>query len=122
MNKQTDTQPEKVKWPASPDTLDLFEAAAMLKIAPTTVNELASNGELPGCKVGISWVFLRDALRDYLWRQTEAQQRERRIKSGLEEQMAKGVSHETRKQRSKRRTSTADVLRAFDGLPEPRGE
>jgi len=98
------------KWPSSPDTLDVFEAAEMLKVSPGTVVELAGQGELPGCKIGVSWVFLRDALKAYLWQQTEAQQRERRIKSGLEEKIAKGVAHETRR---KRRT-TAETMRLFE--------
>lgn len=104
--------PEKIKSPSPPDTLDVFEAAAMLKVAPGTVADLASSGELPGCKIGIAWVFLREALIRYLWEQTNAQQRERRIKSGLEEKIAAGTVHETRRQR-KRRT-TAEVLRAFE--------
>jgi excisionase family DNA binding protein len=105
---------------ASADTLDVNEAAAMLKIAPRTVLELAHSGELPGCKIGISWVFLRDALTRYLWEQTKAQQRERQIKSGLEEKIAAGISHETRRQRKRRTTN--EVLREFSALPEAPGK
>jgi excisionase family DNA binding protein len=105
---------------ASADTLDVNEAAAMLKIAPRTVTELAHSGELPGCKIGISWVFLREALMHYLRQQTELQTRERRIKSGLEEKIAAGVVHETRRQRKRRTTN--EVLREFGILPKAPNE
>lgn len=92
------------------DTLDLMQAAAMLKISLATAQEMARAGELPGCKIGHSWVFLRDALRRYLWEQTEAQQRERRAQSGIDQKIAEGIPHTTRHQRRKK-GEMASILR-----------
>jgi excisionase family DNA binding protein len=94
------------------DTYDAQEAAMMLKCSLQTVLELAESGELPGCKIGIKWVFLRDELRRYLLLQTKAQQAERRAKSGADAREAQGVVHGTR--RTRRRKNQA--IEAFDSL------
>jgi Helix-turn-helix domain len=44
----------------------IHEAAAFLHIHPTTLAERARGGEIPGCKVGRSWVFMPELLVEYL--------------------------------------------------------
>lgn len=98
MNKATPQNPAEY-IPESADTLDVVAASTMLFCSPGTVLELAECGELPGCKIGVGWVFLRDELKYYLWQQTKAQQADRRVKSGLDKKLAAGIVHETRRQR-----------------------
>jgi len=43
-------------------TLDLHAAAALLHIHPVTLRNKARAGEIPGAKIGKSWVFLEDDL------------------------------------------------------------
>ncbi|MGQ0596752.1 helix-turn-helix domain-containing protein [Aquabacterium sp.] len=43
-------------------TLDLTEAASLLKIHPKTLQRLAQSGAVPACKVGRAWVFIDDLL------------------------------------------------------------
>ncbi|WP_397536138.1 helix-turn-helix domain-containing protein [Roseateles sp.] len=47
-------------------TLDLTEAAQLLKAHPKTVQKLAQRGAIPACKVGRSWVFVKDLLIQHL--------------------------------------------------------
>lgn len=58
-------------------TLDINECAEFLKIERTHALKLAGVGELPGAKIGKSWVFLEDDLADYLRAQVKLQSRER---------------------------------------------
>lgn len=58
-------------------TLDLLECAEFLKVDRTTVLRLATEGEIPGAKIGRSWVFLLDEMVEYLRSKTREQQRER---------------------------------------------
>ncbi len=44
----------------------LKEAAAFLRIHPDTLAERARAGEIPGCKIGRSWVFMPDLLDEYV--------------------------------------------------------
>jgi len=44
------------------DTLNLKEAASFLKIHPQTLRTRAIAGELPGAKIGKSWVFIKEDL------------------------------------------------------------
>lgn len=48
------------------DTLDLDEAAALLKANAETVRQMAADGTLLGAQVGRAWVFLREDLLTYL--------------------------------------------------------
>lgn len=59
------------------DTLDLSEAAALLKVDAETARQLAANGTLYAAKIGRSWVFLRDDLIEYLRREVREQTRQR---------------------------------------------
>ena len=47
-------------------TLNLREAAEMLKVHPKTLERLARRGEVPACKVGRCWVFVEDLLLQML--------------------------------------------------------
>lgn len=49
-----------------PDTLDLTQAAALLRAHPETVRAGAAAGTIPGAKVGRAWVFIQADLLDYL--------------------------------------------------------
>jgi excisionase family DNA binding protein len=47
-------------------TLDLNEAAALLKIHPQTVLERARSGNIPAAKPGKCWVFIEEDLLEWL--------------------------------------------------------
>ena len=94
------------------ETWDLAETAHVLKCSPQTLLELAESGEVPGCKVAVQWVFLREAITRYLWMQTEAQQSARRVKSGFDKKIAAGVVHETRRQR-RRKGEAVKIVEEF---------
>ena len=47
-------------------TLDLAEAAALLKVHPKTLQRLARARAIPACKVGRAWVFVEQLLLDTL--------------------------------------------------------
>jgi hypothetical protein len=47
-------------------TLDLAEAAQLLKVHPKTLQKLARLGQVPGCKVGRAWVFVEHLLIERL--------------------------------------------------------
>ncbi len=55
--------------------LTLKEVAAYLKLAEKTAHRLASEGKLPGFKVGGSWRFKREDLD--AWINTQIQQTDR---------------------------------------------
>ena len=60
------------------DTLDAAGAAALLNAEAETVLLLARRGELPGTKIGKSWVFLRIDLLDFLSAKVKADTARRR--------------------------------------------
>jgi hypothetical protein len=51
---------------SSSTTLGLLEAALLLKVHPKTLQRLARQGLLPGCKVGRAWVFVERLLIEQL--------------------------------------------------------
>ncbi|HKF35791.1 MAG TPA: helix-turn-helix domain-containing protein [Ktedonobacteraceae bacterium] len=53
------------------DILDADEVGRILKIHPRTVKRLASQGMLPGFRVGGQWRFRRGALEEYIRRQEQ---------------------------------------------------
>ena len=59
------------------DTFDLQSAAKYLNIGESTLQELVARGEVPGAKVGKSWVFHSGLLSEWL-REETAKQTERR--------------------------------------------
>jgi len=48
------------------ETLNLKEAAGLLRIHPVTLQEKAKTGEIPGAKIGKRWVFIQIDLIDYI--------------------------------------------------------
>ncbi len=62
-------------------TYNLQETANFLKVHAETVSRLAKTGQLPGAKIGRSWVFLEDDLITYLREQIQAQASEREVES-----------------------------------------
>lgn len=48
------------------DVLDEVEFAELLECEPTTVQEQARRGELPGVKIGRGWIFPRTAILEAL--------------------------------------------------------
>lgn len=54
-------------------TLDISEAADMLKVHENTIMELAGTGDIPGAKIGRSWVFIDEDLFAYLRKQINLQ-------------------------------------------------
>jgi excisionase family DNA binding protein len=42
------------------------EAAGYLSVHVRTIYRLVKNGEIPGCKIGGSWRFQKDALDEWL--------------------------------------------------------
>jgi excisionase family DNA binding protein len=53
------------------DILDAEEVGKLLRIHPRTVTRLASQGKLPGFKVGDQWRFRREAIEEYIRKQEE---------------------------------------------------
>jgi excisionase family DNA binding protein len=53
-------------------TLDLAQAAQLLKVHPKTLQRLAKAGQVPGLKVGRAWVFLEVLLIEWLRAQSLA--------------------------------------------------
>ncbi len=53
------------------DILDADEVAEMLRVHPRTVKRLASQGDLPGFRVGGQWRFRREAIGEYIRRQEQ---------------------------------------------------
>ncbi|HEX3815834.1 MAG TPA: helix-turn-helix domain-containing protein [Mycobacteriales bacterium] len=48
------------------DVLSLEEAAALLRVGPDDITELAESGEIPARKLGQQWRFSRSALLNWL--------------------------------------------------------
>jgi excisionase family DNA binding protein len=55
-------------------TIGLEEAGKLLHCHPDTVRKRAKAGELPGTKVGRSWVFYTDSLLEWLQERIKAGQ------------------------------------------------
>jgi excisionase family DNA binding protein len=47
-------------------TLDLAQAAHLLRVHPKTLQRLARAGQIPACKVGRSWIFVEHVLIAHL--------------------------------------------------------
>ena len=48
------------------ETINAAEAARFLHIHTDTLYDLARSGEVPGCKIGRSWVFMKSLLVEYV--------------------------------------------------------
>jgi excisionase family DNA binding protein len=53
------------------DILNAEQVGELLKVHPRTVKRLASEGELPGFKVGGQWRFRRAAIDEYIRKQEQ---------------------------------------------------
>ena len=53
------------------EILNADQVGEMLKVHPRTVKRLASQGELPGFRVGGQWRFRREAIEEYIKRQEQ---------------------------------------------------
>lgn len=62
------------------DTIDSEECAAMLRCTVDQVEELARGGDIPGLKIGRSWLFMRNDLLAYLAEKAREEAQERRSK------------------------------------------
>lgn len=60
-----------------PLTLDVAECAALLKCGVRTVYELLESGELPGAKIGVSWVVLTSDALEWFKEQASKQRQVR---------------------------------------------
>lgn len=60
------------------ETLDLQGVAALFRAEPETIAQYARSGELPGTKMGKSWVFLRDDVLAFLRKRILQETEERR--------------------------------------------
>lgn len=62
------------------DTIGSEECAELLRCTPEQVEELARAGDIPGLKIGRSWLFVRFDLLAYLAEKARADAQERRSK------------------------------------------
>ena len=53
------------------EILDADEVARLLKVHSRTVKRLASEGVLPGFRVGSQWRFRRESINEYIKRQEQ---------------------------------------------------
>ena len=63
---------------STPETLGVEEAAALLRAETSTVMQLARRGDLPGTRIGKSWVFLREDVIAFLRQQIASDTQDRR--------------------------------------------
>ena len=54
-------------------TYNINSAAELLGIHPDTLQERAASGEIPGAKIGKSWIFLEPVLSEWLSKEIERQ-------------------------------------------------
>lgn len=62
------------------DTIDSNQCAELLHCTPEQVEELARSGEIPGLKLGRSWLFVRQDLLAYLAEKARLEAEQRRAK------------------------------------------
>lgn len=56
------------------EILDAKEVAALLKLHPRTVSNMADRGDLPGFKLGGKWRFRKADIEDHIQRLIDQQQ------------------------------------------------
>lgn len=64
----------------APPTIGSDECAELLRCTPEQVEELARTGEIPGLKLGRSWLFVRHDLLAYLAEKARQEAEQRRAK------------------------------------------
>ena len=62
------------------DTIGSDDCAKLLFCTPELAEEMARAGDIPGLKIGRSWVFVRSDLLAYLAERARAEAQERRAK------------------------------------------
>lgn len=62
------------------ETIDSTQCAELLRCTPEQVEELARAGEIPGLKLGRSWLFVRADLLAYLAEKARQEAEQRRAK------------------------------------------
>jgi excisionase family DNA binding protein len=62
------------------ETIDSDECAEMLRCHVSQVEEMARSGDIPGLKIGRSWLFVRHDLLSYLAERARFEAQERRAK------------------------------------------
>jgi len=62
------------------DTIDSKECAELLRCTTEQVEELARAGEIPGLKLGRSWLFVRADLLDFLAEKARKDAEDRRAR------------------------------------------
>jgi hypothetical protein len=62
------------------ETLDLQDVAILFRAEPETIAQYARSGELPGTKMGKSWIFLREDVLAFLRKRILEETEERRGK------------------------------------------
>lgn len=62
------------------DIIDSLDCASLLRCTTEQVEELARAGEIPGLKIGRSWLFVRSDLLAYLAEKARREADERRAK------------------------------------------
>lgn len=62
------------------DTIDSEDCAKLLHCTPEQVEELARAGDIPGLKLGRSWLFVRSDLLAYLAEKAREEAQQRRAK------------------------------------------
>ncbi|WP_186155036.1 helix-turn-helix domain-containing protein [Burkholderia gladioli] len=87
-------------------TLDLLEAAELLKIDRTTMLDLVNKGDVQGAKIGRAWVFLEDDVVAYLRAQVQIQTQNR-----IEQIRAGSPAADARADRAIRKQLCADDRR-----------
>ena len=60
------------------DTIGSDDCSKMLMCTPEQVEEMARSGDIPGLKIGRSWLFVRHDLLSYLAERARAEAQERR--------------------------------------------
>ena len=66
---------------ALPETVDIDEAAALMKAETDKVMELARCGDLPGAKIGKAWVFMREDVVEFVQKRIDDDTLRRRQES-----------------------------------------
>lgn len=74
------------------NTLNLQQAADFLNIHPVTLAEKARSGDIPGAKIGKSWVFIDIDLVDYI----RAQYKQRALQGSVKETLWHSTNAKTR--------------------------
>ena len=62
------------------ETIGSDDCSKMLMCTPEQVEEMARSGDIPGLKIGRSWLFVRNDLLSYLAERARSEAQERRAK------------------------------------------